>query len=100
MQIDGVLLDGEVDGGGLDDGASGGSYIDGVGAGVEAARIETVGVDSAAAAAAEQTKGGECKEREAVSGHIGVPSGFCRTTTTGGIDSPSANRSPEWHVGN
>jgi hypothetical protein len=57
------LLDGEVDGRGLDDRASGGSYVNGVGAGGEAVRIETVGVDSAAPAATEQAKGGESKEQ-------------------------------------
>jgi hypothetical protein len=57
------LLNGEVDGGGLDDGAAGGGYVDRVGAGGEAAWAETVGVDSAAAAAAEHTEGGEREEK-------------------------------------
>ena len=47
---------------------------------------------------AETGKVVSAKEREAVSRPIGVSSGFCRTTTSGGRDSPGANRSPEWHV--
>jgi hypothetical protein len=57
-------LNGEVDGGGLNDGSAGGGYVDRVGAGGEAAWTETVGVDSAAAAAAEHTQSGEREEQD------------------------------------
>jgi len=56
-------LDGESDGRGLDGGAACGRYGNGVGAGGQGPRTRGVGVDSAAAAAAEDTQRGECKEQ-------------------------------------
>jgi hypothetical protein len=58
-----ALLDGQSDGRGLYGGAAGGRYGDGVGPCGESPWTRGVGVDSAAAAAAENTQRGECQEQ-------------------------------------